>query len=82
MSGDPTETNPDLYRFVFENERVRVLEHTLRHRFATTAYGVERDLRAVQELLGHSKPETTARYVAVPEGALRTAVAGVTVSKL
>jgi integrase len=26
---------------------------TLRHRFATEAYAVERDLRAVQELLGH-----------------------------
>jgi integrase/recombinase XerC len=55
--------------------------HTLRHRFATAAYGVERDLRAVQELLGHAKPETTARYAAVPEGALRTAVAGVAVAR-
>jgi integrase/recombinase XerC len=55
--------------------------HTLRHRFATAAYAVERDLRAVQELLGHAKPETTARYAAVPEGALRTAVAGVAVSR-
>jgi quercetin dioxygenase-like cupin family protein len=27
MSGDPTETNPDLYKVVFENERVRVLEY-------------------------------------------------------
>ena len=25
MTGDPTETNPDLYKVVFENERVRVL---------------------------------------------------------
>jgi integrase len=53
--------------------------HTLRHRFATSAYGVERDLRAVQELLGHAKPETTARYAAVPDGALRSAVGGITV---
>jgi integrase/recombinase XerC len=52
--------------------------HTLRHRFASAAYAVDRDLRAVQELLGHSKPETTARYVATPDGALRAAVAGVT----
>lgn len=50
--------------------------HTLRHRFATRAYAVERDLRAVQTLLGHSKPETTARYTAVPDGALRRAVQG------
>ncbi|WP_458316186.1 tyrosine-type recombinase/integrase [Mycolicibacterium brisbanense] len=34
--------------------------HTLRHRFATTAYAAERDLRAVQELLGHVSPVTTA----------------------
>jgi integrase/recombinase XerD len=36
--------------------------HTLRHRFATTAYAAERDLRAVQELLGHVSPVTTAIY--------------------
>jgi hypothetical protein len=27
MSDDPTETNPELYKIVFENERVRVLEY-------------------------------------------------------
>jgi integrase/recombinase XerC len=48
--------------------------HTLRHRFATKAYQAERDLRAVQELLGHAYPSTTARYAAVPNGAKRTAV--------
>lgn len=48
--------------------------HTIRHRFATQAYQAERDLRAVQELLGHSKPETTARYAAVPTGAMTGAV--------
>lgn len=51
--------------------------HTLRHRFASRAYAHERDLRAVQELLGHSKPETTARYTAVPTGALQAAVLAV-----
>lgn len=49
--------------------------HTLRHRFATVAYSAERDLRAVQELLGHADPQTTARYAAVPDGAKRAAVA-------
>lgn len=48
--------------------------HTLRHRFASQAYDGTRDLRAVQELLGHAKPETTARYTAVPAGALHDAV--------
>jgi integrase/recombinase XerC len=51
--------------------------HQLRHRFASQAYAVDRDLRAVQELLGHSKPDTTARYTAVPSGALLAAVLGV-----
>ncbi len=27
MTDDPTTTNPDLYKVVFENERVRVLEY-------------------------------------------------------
>lgn len=51
--------------------------HTIRHAFATQAYQAHRDLRAVQELLGHSKPETTARYAAVPDGARTAAVLGV-----
>lgn len=49
--------------------------HTLRHRFASLAYAADRDLRAVQELLGHAKPETTARYTAVPLDAARRAAA-------
>lgn len=48
--------------------------HTLRHRFATRAYAGTRDLRAVQELLGHSSPDTTARYVQVIAEQLRAAV--------
>lgn len=51
--------------------------HSLRHRFATLAYAEQRDLLTVQQLLGHSKPETTARYAAVPDGALTRAVAAV-----
>lgn len=48
--------------------------HTLRHRFATNAYAGQRDLFAVQTLLGHSSPETTRRYVHVPDESLRAAV--------
>jgi integrase/recombinase XerC len=48
--------------------------HTLRHRCATVAYASTRDLRAVQELLGHAKPETTALYTQVPKDAVRAAV--------
>jgi integrase len=49
--------------------------HTLRHRFATRAYAGTRDLLAVQQLLGHSKPETTTRYARASAAALVEAVA-------
>lgn len=49
--------------------------HTLRHRCATVAYHARRDLRAVQELLGHAKPETTALYTLVPADSVRALVA-------
>lgn len=48
--------------------------HGLRHRFATMAYRGTNDLRAVQELLGHSDPATTARYVALSDDSLVAAV--------
>lgn len=48
--------------------------HSLRHRCASIAYASTRDLRAVQELLGHSRPETTAGYVQVPDDAVRAAM--------
>lgn len=53
-----------------------VTAHPLRHRFATNAYAAERDLQAVQQLLGHARPETTAIYAQVPNGALLAAVIG------
>jgi len=49
--------------------------HTIRHRYGTLAYAVERDLRAVQELMGHQKIETTTVYTAVPDQAMRRAAA-------
>lgn len=48
--------------------------HTLRHRFATQAYTGTKDIRAVQTLLGHSSPATTARYTAVAAENLTDAV--------
>lgn len=48
--------------------------HTLRHRCATVAYAGSKDLRAVQELLGHSKPEITAMYTAVSDDDVRAAM--------
>ena len=51
--------------------------HTLRHRFATTAYAATHDLFVVAELLGHESVETTEHYVALPDGRLREATAAV-----
>jgi integrase len=45
--------------------------HTLRHRFGTSSYATSGgDLVAVQELLGHAKPETTRLYVELPSESL------------
>lgn len=51
--------------------------HTLRHRFATTAYAATHDLFVVAELLGYESVETTEHYVAMPDGRLREAMAAV-----
>lgn len=48
-----------------------VTPHMLRHRFASRAYQATKDIRAVQELLGHASVATTQRYTAVADGALR-----------
>ena len=48
--------------------------HQLRHRFATTIYQQTHDIRAVQELLGHSSIMTTQRYTAVGAEHLHAAV--------
>lgn len=53
--------------------------HQLRHRFGTQAYRATRDLRAVQELLGHSHPSTTAGYAAYESAAALEAVTGLPV---
>jgi integrase/recombinase XerC len=45
--------------------------HTLRHWFGTQSYATSHDLRAVQELMGHSSPEITAGYAAWANAAAR-----------
>lgn len=51
--------------------------HQLRHRFGTRTYQVSLDLRAVQDLMGHAHPETTALYAAFSPTAAIAAVDGV-----
>lgn len=48
-----------------------VTMHALRHRFATQAYRVDRDVFTVQRLLGHASPATTQRYVQTHDDTLR-----------
>jgi integrase len=51
--------------------------HSLRHRFATAAYSLDRDMFTVQELLGHASPVTTRMYVRLPDDAMRRTVLAV-----
>jgi integrase/recombinase XerC len=48
--------------------------HTARHLFASKAYRGTRNLRAVQELLGHSSLSITERYCAVDDDEMRAAM--------
>lgn len=48
----------------FDRLGIDATAHQLRHRYGTTAYRLSKDLRMVQELLGHGSPTTTARYAA------------------
>jgi integrase len=55
--------------------------HQLRHRFATQTYRYRRDLRVVQDLMGHRDPATTAGYAAYSEPAAAAAVASIPVPR-
>ena len=48
----------------------------LRHRYATTVYRSSGDIRAVQELLGHARLDTTMIYTAVDSDTTASAAAG------
>lgn len=50
-----------------------VTAHMLRHRFASKAYSGSKDIRAVQELLGHASVATTQVYTAINAHDLRIA---------
>jgi len=54
--------------------------HSLRHAGATAAYRSTKDLRAVQQMLGHASLATTQRYLHVDEDGLRAAALGTSMS--
>lgn len=51
--------------------------HQLRHRFGSQAYQASLDLRAVQELMGHAHPQSTAGYAAFNNANAIAAVEGI-----
>lgn len=56
-----------------------VVPHQFRHWFGTKTYEACRDIRVVQELMGHSSPTVTAMYAAYSEQTARQAVLDLTV---
>ena len=55
--------------------------HQLRHWFGTKTYAACRDIRVVQELMGHSNPVTTMMYTAWSTGTGREAVLALEVAR-
>lgn len=55
--------------------------HALRHAGATAAYTLTKDLRAVQDMLGHASLATTQRYLHLDHAARRAVAAATTIPR-
>jgi integrase/recombinase XerC len=58
---DPKSVSRSINRFL-ANNGIDATAHQLRHRYGTRMFQVSRDLRMVQEQMGHASPQTTAGY--------------------
>ena len=67
-SETPASVSRKINRFLHGQVGTKYTAHTLRHKFGSAIYAECRDLRATQELMGHSSPQTTAGYAAVVPG--------------
>lgn len=70
----------DHYLRIAQVKRPGLSNHALRHTAATLAYRHGRDLRAVQEMLGHRSPEQTSRYAQIVDKVRSNAALNVPVS--
>ncbi len=59
----------DFYLTQIDAKRPGISGHALRHTAGTLSYKHSQDLRAVQDMLGHADPKTTARYAHVVDRA-------------